>query len=731
MVSSSVFAAGSFKDPFKDDNPDEPWNIIADEIYHDRNADVYIASGNVIIFKKGKNLSADYVRFNRTTSKANAKGNVVMNLGQDIIRGSSIDVDLKSETGTIYDGNIFLKENNYHISGDSIEKTGENTYTAEEATVSTCDADVPAWKITGKKLKITLEGYGFINYATFWTKKLPVIYTPFVVFPAKVKRQSGFLAPEIAQSIRKGIEYNQPYFWAINENTDATFYSHYMSERGEQVGFEYRYILSPESKGTIMYDYLNDSKIDDGTASGEKWGYSGDAYFRPNSDRYWFRMKADHAMPYGFNAKLDLDIVSDQDYLNEFKDGYNGFGSTEKYFNKYFGREIDDYDDPIRVNSLNFSKNWSSFTLNAEARWYDNVVNRRWNNTDDTLQKLPFIEFRGLKQQLFETPFYTDLYSGYTDFYRQDGVTGQRIDVYPRFYLPYRYKNYFSFEPSIGLRQTSWYIDQGDNTIKSKAYDRELYDIKLDLSTELFRIIKIGSKYADSIKHSIKPQIIYTYLPDKDQSGYPNFDSIDRIARTNLITYSVINTFTLKSLQETLGLSDGKKAETPSYLYNDFLRIKLEQSYDINEEQANPDNPQNFIPQNKPLSPIYGELKFTPVKYLSLSTDANWSTYDSNFINRNISGSLSDDRGDSVSWEYRFQRGFVESLFSTLNIKVFEGLLFKTNNERDIRDGKRIRTNLGFLYTAQCWSIDFLYTDEDNDKKFSFLLNFTGLGGTR
>jgi len=729
IISTRVFALDSFSDPFKNDNPNEPWNITADEIYYDRNAEVYTASGNVIVFKTGKKISADFIRFNRTTSTAYAKRNVVMNLGQDVIRGSAIDVDLKSETGVIYDGNVFLKENNYHISGDNIKKTGENTYTAEKATVSTCDGDVPAWKITGKKLKITVEGYGYINHATFWTKKMPVVYVPFAVFPAKNKRQSGLLAPEAAQSERKGIEYNQPYFWAINENTDATFYLHHMSQRGEQLGAEYRYVLSPESKGTIMYDFLDDKKVDDGTKASEQWGYTGDTYSRPNSDRYWFRMKTDQAMPYGFNAKLDLDIVSDQDYLNEFKDGPNGFSSTERYFNRDFGREIDNYDDPIRVNSLNFSKNWSSFSLNAEARWYDNVVNRRGDDPDDTLQKLPFIEFNGSKQQFMETPLYADLDSEYTNFYRLDGVTGQRIDLYPRFYLPYRYNNYFSFEPSIGLRQTTWYIDQGDNTINKDTYDREIYDVKLDLSTEVFRVLKIDTEFVDSIKHSIRPQIIYEYIPDKEQVGYPNFDSIDRIVKKNLITYSLLNAFTSKTQINKFGKSGEKKAENPSYGYNEFLRIKFEQSYNINEEKE--DDPVNWAnPKNKrPFSPIYGEVKYTPVKYLSLSADAKWSPYDSNFVDRNISGSLSDYRGDSIGWEYRFQRDFVESIFSTFNIKIFEGLLFKAEDERDIRESNRIRTSLGFLYTAQCWSLDFLYTDEEDDQRFSFLINFTGLGG--
>ena len=724
FIPSDVFAL-SGTDRFKIDDTDEPWNISADEISHDRNTNIYTASGNVVITKKDTRLSADFVRFDHNAFKAFAQGNVVMKAGEDILSGSSLDVDLKSETGIIHEGTVFIKENNFHISGDNIEKTGENSYAAEEATVSTCDGETPAWKITGKKLKINIEGYGFISHAAFWTKKTPVFYTPFFVFPAKLKRQSGLLSPQIAQSDRKGIEYNQPYFWAINENTDATIYAHHMSERGEKAGFEYRYVSSSESKGTVMFDFLDDRRIDDGTGdSSKKWGYEDDGSLRPNSERYWFRMKNDKKMPFGFNAKVDLDFVSDQDYLHEFRDGYNGFDSTESYFNKYFGREIDNYDDPVRINRLNLSRNWSSFTLNAETRWYDNVIKRRWSDTDNTLHKLPVIEFDGAKQQVSGTPLYADLNSEYTNFYRKDGTSGHRIDLYPRVYLPYRFKNFFTFEPSLGLRHTTWYIDpsERDTTEKDTTHNRELYDMRLDLSTELFGVFKINGDNVDSIKHSIKPQIVYAYIPDKEQTDYPYFDSIDRIAKNNLITYSLTNTFTSRSLPGKTGDPGEKKEEKPSYSYNEFLRIKVEQSFNINEERENKKD-------GKPFSPVYGELKLSPVKYLSLSTDATWSTYDNLFITRNASGTLSDARGDSLFSEYRFQHDIIESLLFILNIKIFDNLLLKADHELNILDNKRIKTGFGFLYTAQCWSVDLRYTDEVDDKKYSFMVNLTGLGG--
>jgi LPS-assembly protein len=733
MFYSDVFAGPEIRDRlFKDDNnSNEPWNLTADEINHDRNTDIYTASGNVIITKSSRKLTADFVRFDHKAFHAHAQGNVKLKAGEDVLTGSSLDMDLKSEIGTVHDGTIFLKENNFNISGKSIEKTGEKSYLIEEATVSTCDGVTPDWKVTGKKLTVDVEGYGFINHATFWTKKLPVMYTPFLVFPAKIKRQSGLLAPEMGQSERKGIEYNQPFFWAINESSDATFYAHHMSERGEKAGFEYRYVLSKQNKGTLMFDFLHDRKQDDGTNdSGKKWGYSDDSYLRPNSDRYWLRMKHDQKLPDGFNAKVDIDIVSDQDYLHEFKDGYNGFDATESYYKKYFGREIDNYDDPVRTNRVNLNKNWPSYSLNAEARWYDNVVNRRWKDTDNTLHMLPLIEFNASKQKISGTPFYADLDSEYTNFYRKDGTSGQRADFYPRVYLPYRFRNYFSFEPSLGLRHTTWYIDpSSDIQITEKTHNREMYDVKLDLSTEVYSVFKLNGESLDSIKHTIKPQIIYQFIPDKDQAGYPNFDSLDRIVKSNLVTYSLINTFTSKKPLRNPSSNGSITEEKPSFNYNEFLRIKLEQSFDINEEKE--DSPANWANKKsrRPFSPIYGELKLTPLKYLSLSTDAKWSQYDSKFISRNGAGTIFDARGDSISAEYRFERDSIESLLSNLKIKITEKLSINADYEENLRDNIRIRTGLGFLYTAQCWSIDVKYTDEVNDKKYFFMVNFTGLGG--
>lgn len=71
-----------------------------------------------------------------------------------------------------------------------------------------------------------------------------------------------------------------------------------MTLRGIKTGMEYRYVLDNESLGIIMGEYLDDQKTDNGSpSSSNDWGFTHDEFDRQNSDRYWFRMKADQKLP--------------------------------------------------------------------------------------------------------------------------------------------------------------------------------------------------------------------------------------------------------------------------------------------------------------------------------------------------------------------------------------------------------------------------------------------------
>ena len=642
-------------------DPNMPWHIVADQLSYDDQAKVYIAEGDVEITKADKKITADHIRFDHENMQVEASGNIVVTSGEDRIAADSLVFDLDKEQGQLSNSRVYLKRNNFYIWTSELEKTGAETYEAERASVTTCEGEKPDWKITGRDLNVTIEGYGYVYHAAFWVKDIPIFYSPWIGFPVKTKRQTGLLTPLAGVSNRKGYEYSQPFFWAINDSSDATLYWHAMTERGHKIGIEYRYALTPFSKGTTIFDYLEDRCIDTATGdetSDSKCGYNeeGDNIPRTNSERYWFRTKNNQELPGNFNALLDLDIVSDQDYLTEFKRGHTGFLETRRYYNKTFGRDLDEFNDSVRLNRFNINRSWSRFNLNAEVRWYDDVVARTQDDIDDTtVQRLPFIGFTGSKQAAWKTPFLYDLDTSYAHLYREDaptstkynGVTqSHRFDIHPRLYLPLSLGHYLNVEPSLGLRETVWRTQASDTTSQDSDVDdfqhRELYDVGLDLSSEIYRIFKTGQ---NRLKHTVTPRVNYSYIPDVDQTAYPRFDSIDRIATENEVTYSFTNLFVLRrpELREM-----EQQGDEPAYRYHQVARFDIGQSYDFIEAREG-DSPE-------PFSPIAARLDITPERYFKLSATADWSVYDNELVSHNIFTRLSDRRGDSLALAHQFTR---------------------------------------------------------------------------
>jgi LPS-assembly protein len=700
------------------DTPDIPWHITADEISHDQQADQYIANGNVLIRKGARQLSADFVRFDHRTMTAYARGHVMMTAGEDVLTGSSLEMNLASEVGTLYEGTIFIKENHFYIRGEKLEKVGDKTYSADMASVSSCDGDVPDWKITGKNMSVTIEGYGTVHHAALWAKKVPVLYSPYLIFPAKTQRQSGFLIPELGYSERNGFQYSQPFYWAVNDQSDATISLGYMANRGVKEGLEYRYVLDSKTTGIAMVDYLRDRQVDDGTGS---WGYNDDNVLRTNLDRYWFRMKHNQAFSSGFSAKLDLDVVSDQDYLREFQSMYMGYSDTNMNFYKHFGRDLDDYNDPIRTNRLIVNKYWSGYSMNVETRWYDNVIARQTGGPDDSVQRLPVAQFFGSKKYLFQTPFFAGFDTETANFYRQNGTRGQRADLYPRMSFPWRYQQYFTIEPSVGFRETAWYSENNDTGPQEAgtSQNRSMYDVNMNLGSEMFNVFHVNGEEVDRIKHTIMPKIGYTFIPEYNQDTYPYFDRLDRIQDRNLATFSLTNTL-ISKLKPPEELSEKDSGVSPPYSYKEFLRFMVEQGYDFRQE--------NLI-DSKPWIPLYGEIQLEPYRFLALQADAEWSYDSSAFKSRNIGTMVSDLRGDRVFVEYRYENNDVESVYTNFLLTLTDRIRAYTDYEQNILNNTRIQSGVGMRYQSQCWSVDLRYIDEVDDRKYVFLINLSGLGG--
>ena len=661
--------AGNFlKDQSLQDSPDIPWHINADELEYDHHKQEYTARGHVHITKGNRKLSADFACFNQKKMMIILEGQVIMTAGEDIINGERLELNLKTETGTIYNGGLFIADSHFHIKARTIQKVDQNRYSAVQASLTACDGPKPAWRITARKLDLTIEGYGFVHHAVFKIKEIPLFYTPFLFFPIKTKRQTGFLIPRLGYSNRHGSQIDLPFFWAINSWSDATLHQHYMHKCGHKLGLEWRYTFDTYSKAALQFDYLE--------------------------DRYWFRMKLDQDLPFNFKTSLDLDYLSDQDFLREFKEGYSGYEASKEYFDKHFIRELDDYNDPAKLNRLNLMRFGSAYSLNAEIRYYDDAAKRRWAEEDQTLHKLPEVRFNSTRQRIFNNPWlYTTLDTEYTNFYRKDGPDAHRYDLYTRFYLPVK-MGPLVLEPSAGLRETVWH----NKTPQSKTLNRESYDLKLDLDTSFFRIWNLKN----ALKHTIRPQLVYTYIPDRSQEKYPFFDSNDRILPENQISMLLLNTWITR------------KSKKSKKHYHQVCRFLVEQKYRFHHN----------IPA---LAPLYAEIETSPLTNLSLESDAEWNHDKGLFDKFNVSTSLTNHRKDSFLIEHRYTHEQSASLYTEGRLNLAYGFTVYGNFERDLHNSSEIENQVGLFYQAQCWSLDLNQENEDGDHRIGFMVTLSGL----
>ncbi|GAB6142686.1 LPS-assembly protein LptD [Desulfocicer niacini] len=704
------------------------WHLSARTATYDQEQHLYVATGEVILSSDTVRLDADHVTYNYLTRDARATGHVKLISGKDTINCDAMDLNLETQTGTIMNGVVFVEENHFYISGNRIEKTGPASYKADRASLTSCAGDHPDWKITGRDISVTIEGYGTAKHATLWAGNIPALYTPIMAFPVKNQRQTGLLSPRITSSDRKGMEYDQSMFVALSRSTDATLNMNYMSYRGIKLGAEYRYIQDNSNKGTLFLDYLKDNKIDDGTDTTSDYAYAGTSQ-RTNADRYWLRMKNDREIFPLWKARLDLDYVSDEDYLHEFKKGNTGLTATQNAFKSTFGRELDDYDDTTRINQLNIKRAWSNYNLNMDALWYDNVTARQNDTDDSTLQSLPAITFSGMRQNLGNSPLYFELNSGYTHFFRQNTtdtlLNGQRMDLYPKIYLPFRLGG-VQLEPSLGLRQTLWYTDdaKGRDDIQNGYSHREIFDINMDISTVFTRIFSLDTPTDRKIKHEVTPALNYTFIPQVDQTDIPWFDDTDLIEEQNTLTWQLTQRLTSRQQMKKSENQSGKNS--PGHSYRELGWLKISQDYHLSGEDEDTD---------KPFSDIMLDLELSPIPHLFLDTDLEWSPYSTGISSHNSAITITDFRQDRISVQYRYSQADeendvdeTESIYTSINFKLNPGLRAFLEYEKNLYEDETIEATTGIEFNRTCWSMQVSYTDTTDDQSIGFLINLKGLG---
>ena len=706
-----------------------PFYLWADKIKFDNKNKIIEAFGHVYLTSSNYKIYADYARYDEKDKRIYIKGNVRANWDSNTIKGDEVLVFVKNSTGWIKGGEIFYSVPHLYFKGKDIEKTGKQTYYFKDTEVTACDGKVPDWSFWIKEGKIGADGDARLYNVFFKIKGNKVMYLPYLRLPVLVKRKSGFLVPEYVSSSRDGTGIVLPYYQVLSPEEDMTFYPGYLSKRGPYGGVEFRFTPNVETKGFFMASYLRDKEVYKKDGDSPSF-LQGDGLVRPNKNRYWVRGKMD-----GFlvspdtRLKLDIDYVSDQDFLREYDSGYLGFDSSRDVFLKEFDRDIENKDSLIRENSMLISREYNLGELYLKVQYLENLKYKNHNldpTKDDTPQRLPEV---GLN--IFKTP----IWGGRLDFesqdtidyfYRRSSTKGTRIDIYPSISKTMDLY-YGTIIPKVSLRDTAYFLDSREGSDLDRFENRYFFEFDIDGFTQFYRIFsfKKGTSESFAIRHILTPEIEYFYRPYRTRHDLPSFDSVDSISRAQDITYSLTNQFTLKTYS--------KKNEP---VYRDFLRIKFSQTYDI--EEAGRDKDLKEYPR-RPFTDLRTEYDFSPFDLISMEGNIWFSPYVKGIteLEHTMDLKFQDNLSGFVGYDYK--RKLINDIHRKGQTKVSiirYGGEWKPNNiwdlsysdERDLDLKEDIKQELAIKYIHQCWTLSALFTHTQDEDKVLFTITLGSLG---
>ena len=274
-----------------------PMFIEAAEIQGDGQNNLKMKGTSVVRRQDGV-LKANIIDYNKGTGVMDAQINARLIRDGNVITGTGILYKADDGTATVDQPNFWIDSGGAGV-GSWADVYNKNQMSLTDVTYSGCPCPQPSWYIETEKLDLDfLENEGVARNGVLYFKDVPILASPYLSFPLKKERKSGFLLPTFGATSKTGVDYTQPYYFNIAPNVDMTAQLRAMSKRGLQIGDEFRY-MGEKYTGMMAGTYLN-RDIQTGT------------------DRWMFTANHFQSLGNGFFAGYNVSGVSDDNYFNDF-----------------------------------------------------------------------------------------------------------------------------------------------------------------------------------------------------------------------------------------------------------------------------------------------------------------------------------------------------------------------------------------------------------------------------
>ena len=449
------------------------------------------AEGNVRLERNGQALEAPFVRYNRQSSRAQARNGLKYYRPGLYLTADSGDVQVNDRTGEFNGAEYSIITNGGRGQAAKVVALGGGRYELTEADYSTCAGETKAWQIAAERIELDREsGRGEAFDSTMRFYGVPVLYSPYFNFPIDDKRHTGILPPTIGSTSDSGFELAVPYYINIAPNYDATLVPRLLSDRGLQLGGQFRYLYE-HHRGEIDGQYLpSDSEFGD--------------------DRSLIHYEHIGRFNRHVGIEANYSKVSDDQYFDDLSTDLASTSTSQ-------------LERAIRLTMVDTGVR---FTLLAQDfQTLDETDDD--GDLDRTFDNDPYTRLPQARLELLSptAPFRAGLNAEFSNFKRDDDLNAYRSDAEPRILWGVDHGGWYA-NSEASYRVTRYQLRDlqsdpnfGPTDIEDDVITRDIPSFSAETG------LRFARNFGDGWVQTLEPRMQYLYTGYEDQSDIPVFDT--------------------------------------------------------------------------------------------------------------------------------------------------------------------------------------------------------------
>ncbi|MBI1393548.1 MAG: LPS assembly protein LptD [Alphaproteobacteria bacterium] len=381
----------------------------ADTVTRDAEDGPIVAEGDVRAYFGNRFLRADRLIYDPAKDIVFAEGNVsITDENRETAFAGRVRLTGDLRDGVANNFSALMAENARVAADTAVREQGARTrfrkavYTACSVCTEEGDGKTPTWRV--KALKVVRDEERQVvrfHNAFLELKGVPILYSPFLQGPdPSVERQSGFLSPRIGADTRVGFNLEVPYYLAISNTQDATFFPKYTTKDGILWQAEYR------RRDDSAYNVLSGGLIDFNNEEDD-----------PRAPPIRWHVFAKGVREFGPNLRVGYDVerASDDLYLRR----YNILRRGD------LRKDLDTTQTNRLTSSAYVDYNGDRHSLRVDGLVFQDLTNRRAGFDSLSPYVLPRIDYEGRGWQVAGGETYVQ--ANFTALNRNDGLDSRRL----------------------------------------------------------------------------------------------------------------------------------------------------------------------------------------------------------------------------------------------------------------------------------------------------------------